>query len=681
MCINKNKILKLNFFLDKVYRNLISINSLYKIDSPSDNEEERKQVIVKSSEELKDNKEFEVSSKDFKEWKVIEVSLASNEENGRKIISLCDAADRKDVLEASIIQSNSIEIEYGVNMNAKNIDEGSLDNVDDIIKEKDLDSNEKWMRIIISKEDFSKIFRNYEEKLISIDKQLADDDYASIYLFNSNIYSMKEQSWKELDFPFGLKLISSISNEAVIGLLIPLKKKFKKYKELKKVLDSRDHRIIGKNQELFYQNKLAPGSWFFSKEGAIIYNGLIKMMRDQYKFRGYDEVISPNLFNLKIFKISGHYQNYKENMFMLKNDWCGMALKPMNWPGHYLLFKSKIRSYRDLPLRFAEFGVLHRNELSGAISGLSRWRRFQVDDCHIFCAESQIQDEIMNNLNFVKDIYSMFGFEYKFYFSSKPEKYLGDDELWEKAENQLKKALNDFGYPWEENPGDGAFYGPKIDIVLFDSMKRSHQWATIQIDFQAPIRFNMMYKSEDCDLKIDEIEKEGSIIRKGKYYDFDPDEYDSESFRWEEQPLKPGYKRPVIIHRAILGSIERFISILIEHNQGKWPLWLSPRQAIVIPVSLKFEDYAKRVDQALKFNGFYSSVDLSNSRMQKKIRNAQLNQWNYMLIVGQEEVDWDSIDIRQRDGNLIGKQKVDDFIERLEKESELIPKFRFSNHS
>ena len=281
----------------------------------------------------------------------------------------------------------------------------------------------------------------------------------------------------------------------------------------------------------------------------------------------------------------------------------------------------------------------------------------------------------------MKDVYSMFGFEYKLYLSSKPDKYLGEDELWEKAENQLRKALNDFGYPWVENPGDGAFYGPKIDVVLFDSLNRSHQCATIQIDFQAPIRFNMMYKSDEANFDEEGVIKENLIDKKGKYYDFEPDEYSSEPFRWEEQHLKPGYKRPVIIHRAILGSIERFISILIEHNQGKWPFWLSPRQAIVIPISQKFDEYAKSVDQALKYNGFCSSVDLSKSNMKKKIRNAQLNQWNYMLIAGQEEVDSNSIDVRQRDGNRIGKLDVNDLIDKFESERELIPKFRFSYHS
>eukprot|EP00345_Euplotes_harpa_P017011 CAMPEP_0168346240 /NCGR_PEP_ID=MMETSP0213-20121227/18130_1 /TAXON_ID=151035 /ORGANISM="Euplotes harpa, Strain FSP1.4" /LENGTH=590 /DNA_ID=CAMNT_0008354807 /DNA_START=174 /DNA_END=1947 /DNA_ORIENTATION=- len=483
----------------------------------------------------------------------------------------------------------------------------------------------------------------------------------------------------ELDWP--VSAVCLLAEADLCAVMIRLDKSQDEYAALQKEADARDHRIIGKNQGLFSQNELAPGSWFFSKEGAIVYNGLIEMMRQQYRFRGYDEVISPNLYNLKIFKISGHYQNYSKHMFMLRDGDSGMVLKPMNCPGHYLIYKSKLRSYKDLPLRLAEFGVLHRNELSGALSGLSRCRRFQVDDCHIFCAESQIRDEIMDNLNFVKEVYALFGFEYKFFLSSKPEKYLGDDEVWEKAEGQLKQALDDFGLPWKENPGDGAFYGPKIDIVLYDAFGRAHQCATIQLDFQAAIRFNMMYKADDSeDSPIEALSKEFDG-KKGKYFDFEPDEYDSQPFRWEERPLKPGFKRPVIVHRAVLGSIERFISILIEHNLGKWPFWLSPRQVIVIPVSHSFYEYAERVNQALKFNGFHSSVDLSNLRLNKKIRNAQLEQWNYMLIVGKEEAESGMVNVRLRDGSIVGMLNVDDLIDKLEQERQLFPKFRFSDQS
>lgn len=521
---------------------------------------------------------------------------------------------------------------------------------------------------MVNKEDALRLLAHDQFKAKLIEQHVDDDMHVAFYVFQDRLYLSKHSNWELSSDNYGLKLLPQVEVNGEVRNLAVLFSLGRK----------RDHRVIGRKQGLFYQNKLSPGSWLFSKEGAIIYNGLISMMREQYKYRGYDEVISPNLYDSKIFKISGHYQNYKDNMFMIKHGDSGMCLKPMNCPGHYLLFKSKIRSYRELPLRFAEFGVLHRNELSGALSGLSRCRRFQVDDCHILCAESQIHSEIMNNLNFVKDIYSMFGFEYKFYLSSKPEKYLGSDDLWEKAEYQLKQALDEFGMPWEENPGDGAFYGPKIDIMLFDSMGRPHQCASIQVDFQAPIRFNLMYKSDEDPIKLKDEVQADAEPKKGDFVDFPPDEYDSQPFRWEEKPLKPGYKRPVVLHRAVLGSLERFISILIEHNEGKWPFWLSPRQAIVIPISDKFSEYCERVYDALRFNGFHAAIDSSNANLNKKIKNAQLDQWNYMLVVGQKEIDAEAVNVRSRDGSRVGQIKVDDLIEKFEKERQLIPKFRFS---
>jgi len=442
----------------------------------------------------------------------------------------------------------------------------------------------------------------------------------------------------------------------------------------------RNHRVIGKRQELFFQNEHSPGSWFFSKEGAIIYNRLIEMLKEQYRIRGFDEVISPNLYDLKIFKISGHYQNYKEDMFMFKCDGHGMGLKPMNCPGHHLIFKSRIRSYRDLPMRLAEFGVLHRNELSGNLSGLSRCRKFICDDSHIYCREDQVEEEILRNLNFVDDIYKMFDLKYKLFFSSRPEKSLGKDEEWEKAESKLKQALERSGLDWEMSPGDGAFYGPKIDIILYDLKDKPHQCASIQIDFQAPIRFNLMYKSDDHNEKEEPKSEEEESEKKEKYHYFKPDEYDSEEYRWEEQPLKPGFKRPVIIHRAVLGSIERFISLLIEHLDGKWPFWLSPRQVKVIPISDKFNEYSERVHEVLRRNGFHSEIVSSRSKLQKKIRAAQLDQFNYMLIIGQKEVDAESANIRARDGSILGPMKIDDLLEKFEKERRLVPKFRFSQH-
>jgi threonyl-tRNA synthetase len=275
------------------------------------------------------------------------------------------------------------------------------------------------------------------------------------------------------------------------------------YIKRKEEEEKRDHRNIGKQQDLFMFHQLSPGSTFFYPSGAHIYNKLIDFMRREYTMRGFHEVISPNLFNLKLWKTSGHYKNYKENMFMVKIENQGFGLKPMNCPGHCLMFDSKARSYKELPIRYADFGVLHRNELSGALSGLTRVRRFAQDDAHIFCTPEQIQSEIFSQLQFVEYVYSVFGFEYELFLSTRPEKALGSVDLWDKAEKALADALNQFGKPWKINPGDGAFYGPKIDIKLFDAIKRTHQCGTIQLDFQLPIRFNLNYRTDEVVIKSD----------------------------------------------------------------------------------------------------------------------------------------------------------------------------------
>ena len=287
------------------------------------------------------------------------------------------------------------------------------------------------------------------------------------------------------------------------------------------------------------------------------------------------------------------------------------------------------------------------------------------------CTHEQIHSEILSWLDFLNHIYSLFGFEYELFLSTKPEKYLGDDDLWETAENGLRKALDEFGKPWKENPKDGAFYGPKIDINLFDSLKRPHQCGTIQIDFQGPIRFNLLYKTDS-----DTIQESTSSLSKHSesdttvknYFSFPPDEYDPEEFKWEEHEVKHGYKRPVVIHRAILGSIERFFSILIEHIDGKWPFWLSPKQVWVIPVSEKFLDYANKVHLTMQYNGFHSMVDDENHTIKKKVRNAQLAQYNYMLIVGQDEMDLGMANVRSRDGSIIGLKRIDEIIDMFKQE-------------
>lgn len=421
------------------------------------------------------------------------------------------------------------------------------------------------------------------------------------------------------------------SLQRVYGISYPDPKKLKEYLRVLEEAKKRDHRVVGVAQELFFFHPLSPGSCFFLPHGARIYNKLVEFIKSEYWKRGYDEVVTPNMFNFDLWKQSGHADNYKDNMFLFEVEKQSFGLKPMNCPGHCLMFGHRVRSYRELPIRFADFGVLHRNELSGALTGLTRVRRFQQDDAHIFCEESQVSEEVGGVLDFLEKAYGIFGFTFELELSTRPEKYLGEVEVWDRAEKALEKALNAFGKPWQINPEDGAFYGPKIDIAVFDALKRKHQCATIQLDFQLPIRFNLEYSTDE----------EGGQRR-----------------------------RPVIIHRAILGSVERMFAILLEHFSGKWPFWLSPRQVIICPVSEKHTEYAKKVEKLVHEAGFYVEADITDRKLQKKVREAQLAQFNYILVVGAEEEAGESVNIRTRDNIVHGTKKIPDFLEDLRKDVE-----------
>ncbi|KAF2904716.1 hypothetical protein ILUMI_01453 [Ignelater luminosus] len=413
--------------------------------------------------------------------------------------------------------------------------------------------------------------------------------------------------------------------QRVYGISFPDSKQLKEWEKFQEEAAKRDHRKIGKEQELFFFHELSPGSCFFQPRGAHIYNTLINFIKEQYRKRGFQEVISPNIYNAKLWQTSGHWAHYADNMFSFDVEKDTFALKPMNCPGHCLMFDNRTRSWRELPLRFADFGVLHRNELSGALTGLTRVRRFQQDDAHIFCTVEQIRDEIKGCLDFLNCVYKVFGFTFNLVLSTRPEKYLGDIEMWNQAEKALEDSLNDFGEPWKLNPEDGAFYGPKIDITITDALKRAHQCATIQLDFQLPIRFNLSYVSESGEKK-----------------------------------------RPVIIHRAILGSVERMIAILTESYAGKWPFWLSPRQVMVIPVGPAFDDYAHEVQQKLYEAGFMCEVDTdAGDTMNKKIRNAQLAQFNFILVVGEKERSSQTVNVRTRDNVVHGELSIPDLIQKF----------------
>ncbi|MBN3314124.1 SYTC2 ligase, partial [Atractosteus spatula] len=414
--------------------------------------------------------------------------------------------------------------------------------------------------------------------------------------------------------------------QRIYGISFPDSKMMKEWERFQEEAKSRDHRKIGKDQELFFFHDLSPGSCFFLPKGAFIYNTLTDFIREEYSRREFQEVASPNIYNSKLWETSGHWQHYSDNMFSFPVEQDIFALKPMNCPGHCLMFSHRPRSWRELPLRLADFGVLHRNELSGALTGLTRVRRFQQDDAHIFCAMEQIEKEIKGCLEFLRCVYAVFGFSFQLHLSTRPEKFLGDIQIWDQAEKQLENSLNEFGEPWKLNPGDGAFYGPKIDIKIKDAIGRYHQCATIQLDFQLPIRFNLTF-----------VDKEGN-----------------------------DKVRPVIIHRAILGSVERMIAILTENYAGKWPLWLSPRQVMVVPVNPACEPYAQQVCQQFVEAGFMADVDLDSScLLNKKIRNAQLAQYNFILVVGEKEKATGAVNVRTRDNKVHGELPLAEALARL----------------
>uniref|UniRef100_A0A8C2B2H6 threonine--tRNA ligase n=1 Tax=Cyprinus carpio TaxID=7962 RepID=A0A8C2B2H6_CYPCA len=410
------------------------------------------------------------------------------------------------------------------------------------------------------------------------------------------------------------------SLQRIYGISFPDPKMLKEWEKFQEEAKNRDHRKLGREQDLFFFHDLSPGSCFFLPKGAYIYNTLIEFIRSEYRKRGFQEVVTPNIYNSKLWQTSGHWQHYSENMFSFEVEKEIFALKPMNcvFNCYSLMFDHRPRSWRELPLRLADFGVLHRNELSGALTGLTRVRRFQQDDAHIFCSMDQIESEIKGCLDFLRTVYDVFGFTFKLNLSTRPEKFLGEPEVWDQAEKQLENSLNDFGEKWVLNPGDGAFYGPKIDIQIKDAIGRYHQCATIQLDFQLPIRFNLTFK------------------------------------------------RPVIIHRAILGSVERMIAILTENYGGKWPLWLSPRQVMVVPVGPTCEEYAQRVQQEFHRGGLMTDVDLDpGCTLNKKIRNAQLAQYNFILVVGEKEKSSDTVNVRTRDNKVHGERSLTDCMERL----------------
>ncbi|WP_047155508.1 threonine--tRNA ligase, partial [Aneurinibacillus tyrosinisolvens] len=391
----------------------------------------------------------------------------------------------------------------------------------------------------------------------------------------------------------------------------------------------RDHRKLGKELELFMFSEEAPGMPFYLPNGMIIRNELEYYARELQVQREYKEVKTPLVMNQRLWEQSGHWDHYHENMYFTEVDNTKFALKPMNCPGHMLVFKNKTHSYRDLPIRMAEFGQVHRHEFSGALNGMIRVRTFTQDDSHIFLRPDQIEAEIKNVIELVDKIYGVFGFPYTVELSTRPEDSMGSDELWNIAEGSLQKVLDEMKIEYQVNEGDGAFYGPKIDFHIRDAIKRSHQCATIQLDFQFPERFDLNYIGED----------------NAKH-------------------------RPVVIHRAIYGSIDRFIGILTEHFAGAFPTWLAPVQAKLITIAAPHAEYAEKVKERMLERGIRVEVDSRNEKIGYKIREAQVNKVPFMLVIGDKEMEEDSLSVRRRGEGDLGVKKVDDVINMIVDEIE-----------
>ncbi|BBH20576.1 threonine--tRNA ligase [Paenibacillus baekrokdamisoli] len=415
--------------------------------------------------------------------------------------------------------------------------------------------------------------------------------------------------------------------QRIYGTAFPKKAQLEEHLHMLEEAKKRDHRKLGKELELFMFSEEAPGMPFYLPKGMTIRTELEDFARELQRQRDYEEVRTPLMMNNRMWEQSGHWDHYKENMYFTNVDDTKFALKPMNCPGHMLIYKNSLHSYRELPIRIAEFGQVHRHEFSGALNGMMRVRTFCQDDAHLFVRPDQIEEEIKRIMVMIDYFYQVFGFEYKIELSTRPEDSMGSEELWDQAEQSLQNVLDKLGVPYRLNEGDGAFYGPKIDFHILDALKRSWQCGTVQLDFQMPEKFDLNYIGEDS--------------------------------------LK---HRPVVIHRAVYGSIDRFIGILTEHYSGAFPLWLAPIQAKIIPVSKNDIDYAFQLKKELEEAGIRVEIDIREEKLGYKIRGAQLEKVPYMFVLGKKERESGQVSIRKRGEGDIGSLHIEEIILSLREE-------------
>ncbi len=501
-------------------------------------------------------------------------------------------------------------------------------------------SNYPFKRIELSKQEALQLFKNkHDEYKVEIIESINDEN-VSLYQQGNFIDFCRGPHIPSTGYLKYFKLLSVASAyfrgdesrpsmQRIYGTAFATKEDLDNYLNFLEEVKKRDHRKLGKELDLFSINdEVGAGFVIWHPKGAMLREIIEAFEKKEHIKRGYEFVRGPELLKTQLWKISGHYDNYRENMYFTEIENVSFGIKPMNCLGHIQVYKSRLRSYKELPKRFFELGVVHRHEKSGVLHGLLRVREFTQDDAHIFCTKEQLNDEIIGVLDFVQYAMGIFGFEYEMEISTRPEKSIGTDEDWENATNALINALENTKRPYQINEGDGAFYGPKIDVKLKDAIGRKWQCATIQCDFTLPERFNLDY-----------IDKDGLP------------------------------KRPVMVHRVILGSIERFIAVLIENYSGDFPLWLSPIQARVIPVSEKFEDYANLVYENLRKSDIRVDIEKRNETIGKKIRFAELEKIPYVLIVGQKEYDSQGVAVRKRKIGDLGLCSINEFIEKAKIES------------
>ena len=545
---------------------------------------------------------------------------------------------------ASAIKNLYPEVKFAIGPSIKNGFYYDFD-LDMAISTEDLKNIEKEMaRIIkqdlkfekstVSKDEAAKLFEGNPYKNELIDE--IQDKNVSIYKTGSFIDLCAGPHIESTGEVKAFKLLSIAGAywrgdeknkmlTRVYGTSFYSKEELKDYIDKIEKAKRSDHRLIGKNLELFTFHDEAPGFPFFHPKGMVLQNTILDYWRQEHLNCGYQEIKTPVILSNQLWKTSGHWDNYKDNMYFVQIDECEYAVKPMNCPGAILIYKSFQHSYREFPIRYAELGLVHRHEKSGVLHGLFRVRNFTQDDAHIFCLESQLQDEIINIMDMIDRMYSVFGFkDYHVELSTRPLKRIGSDQIWDKAEAALKEVIEAKKLNYMINAGDGAFYGPKIDFHIKDCLDRTWQCATIQLDFSMPEKFNLEYAGEDN--------------RK---------------------------HRPVMIHRVVLGSVERFIGILIEHYSGNLPPWLSPVQAIVLPISEKIHDYSQKVFNIIKENSFRAEIDCRVESLGKKIRQAELNKVPYMIIIGESEEKNNSVTIRKKTGQDIKNIPVKQFLEIL----------------